>query len=251
MAVGQADEVNAQVVVEVAGGQGRGGRQGGKSVGRRVGRAPVFLQVHRRLAGPRDEQVEHVVVVPVVHDELERPGDLRRDAGGFADVLEVNTAEIAEHLEAGVAGLDGEQVEFSGEIDISDNTIDSLERSELGEFGQIACEAVGGKTVSVRTLVAEHEHVVEPVIVQVAYETARVAGVLDGRELETDRREDGVGVEQCAEGVGAGADEQAVVAVMIEIDYAERPTVVDGVTGEGLFCFVNELDRNAFGVWLL
>ena len=43
----------------------------------------------------------------------------------------INAAEIAENLEAGVAGLDGEQVEFAGEIDVGDDAVDGLERGEF------------------------------------------------------------------------------------------------------------------------
>ncbi len=198
----------------------------------------------------RDEKIKHVVVVPVVHNELERAGDLRRDAGGLGDVLEINAAEIAENLEACVAGLDGEQVEFAGEVDVGDDAVDGLERGELGELGEVAREAVGRETVRVRAEVAEHQHVVEAVVVEVADEAARVVGTLDGRELEADRREDGVGVEQRAEGVGAGADEQAVVAVVVEIDHAERPAEFVGVAGEGLGGVIDELDRDARGIRL-
>ena len=70
----------------------------------------VFLHEHRRLIFALDEKIKHVVVVPVVHDELERPGNLRWDSGGLGDVLEINAPEIAENLKTCVAGLDGEQI---------------------------------------------------------------------------------------------------------------------------------------------
>ena len=76
-------------------------------------------------------------------------------------------------------------------------------------------------------------------------------GALDGRELEADRREDGVGVEQRAKGVGAGADEQAVVAVVVEVDHAERPAEFVGAVGEYLGCVIDELDRDAVGARLV
>ena len=146
--------------------------------------------------------------------------------------------------------MDGEQVEFAGEVDVGDDAVDGLERGELGELGEVAREAVGRETVSVRAEIAEHQHVVEAVVVEVADEAARVVGTGDGRELKADRREDGVGVEQRAEGVGAGADEQAVVAVVVEIDHAERPDEFVGVAGEGLGGVIDELDRDAGGVRL-
>ena len=156
LSIGQRDEVDAQVVVQIAGGHGLYGSFCWQSVGRGMDGATLFLQVHRRLTFPGDDDVEHVVVVPVVRHQLEGAGDLSRDAGGLADVLEIQAAEIAKYFQPRVLGLDREQIKFAGEIDVRDQRIDCLQGGEPREAGHVARKAVGGESIGVRPLIADH-----------------------------------------------------------------------------------------------
>ena len=94
----QADEIDAKVVVQIASGHSANGGLGGEGVGRGMYGAALFLKIGRRVVFAGDDDVEHVVVVPVIRHQFECAGDLCGNAGGFADVFEIKAAEVAENF---------------------------------------------------------------------------------------------------------------------------------------------------------
>jgi hypothetical protein len=146
-----------------------------------------------------DGDVDHVIAVPIVEQQAPWALHRRGEPGGGGDVLKVKAAEVAPHVEGASIRRGGEEVEFSGEIEVGEGAIRGGERGEFGERADVGDLAVGRHLEELCAGVAEHDDILSAVVVEIGDEAA-VEGVGSARiEGITERSEGAVGEPEQAE----------------------------------------------------
>ena len=235
---GGQDNVGAQVIVEISGGHGLRPRPVGGRIGPGQRAAAQFGEDQRGLRLARDEQVGHIVVVPIVRDEAADAGHRGGHAGGLGDVLEIRAAaaaaEIAQHANVSRAGGDEEQIEFAGEIEVRQDAIDRGRIVQTRKLGDIGHGAVGGELEQAQSLIAQDDDVLVAVVVDVAHQAAGVFRARPAGDGLVARLEPAVRVPEHAKIAVAFADEKVVGAAMIDVEHAEGAVKILGRAAEGV-----------------
>src|ERR1041385_7124703 len=84
--------------------------------------------------------------------------------------------QILEQPQFAPAGLNGQQIEKPGEIKVREQGVRDGKARELGKGRPVGGDPVRSKLKKLRAFVAEHDHVVEVVVVHISDETTRVVG---------------------------------------------------------------------------
>ncbi len=118
-------------------------------------------------ARARDENARHVLVVPILdgHDAPHRPAAAGKPE--FVMLLEIEISEILDKAQSATVREHRQQIEFAGEIEIGQQAVPRSSRFfKSGEGVTSRDLAIGGESEGVRNLLAQHDHVLEAIVVQ-------------------------------------------------------------------------------------
>ena len=141
-------------------------------------------------------------------------------------VLEVKVAEILINAQSAAVRQDRQQIEFAGEIEVRQQAVARLQVFQPGKRREIAGLAVGGEFEGVRRLVAEHDHILKPVVVHVAHQAAAIGHAGFGGQEFAERLEPSVLIAQDAKALFAFHHKEAVASVVVAIQHRHRPVII-------------------------
>ena len=121
---------------------------------------------------------------------------------------------------------DRQQIEFAGEIEVGHKAVARLHVFQPGERREIAGVAVGGEFEGVRRLLAEHDHILESVVVQIARQTAAIGHAGFCGQESAEWFEPAVLIVQNAKALIAFHHKEAVAPIMVAIQHRHRPVII-------------------------
>src|ERR1043166_7423032 len=237
------DQVGTQIIVEIATGDDMAGRPVGGRIGGGERGASKFLEPERRLTVASDQQVHHVVVVPIGDVDFARVRDRDRNAAGGGAINEITIAEITKNLHAAV-WRDGEQIKLAGEIQIGQGAGGGFQIFDAGGAGDFAGGAIGLKLENMSAVATEHDDILEAAILKIADQAARIFCAGNRRKLFGARLKFSRLVFQQSKGVRF-TYKKAVTTVVIEIDDADGSAEILGATGEDVLGGIGEANLHS------
>ncbi len=178
------------------------------------------------------------------------PGNAFGSPESLPVAVEIEIAEIAVYAEAGPARLHHDQVQVSGEIEVGQQPGARLEPLEPRRAGRIADPAVLVELEHARILLAEHDHVVEAVVVQVSGQGDAVAGPGGHAQRPAERREMAAAVVEQEKFAALFLGENARAPVVIIIDDGERTAAIGRQRAKRRGGLLRETDRNSVRIRL-
>ena len=244
-------QIVSQIVVEIAHRHDRAGRPVGGRVRDGQQSAAHLGQQKRHAAGSRRQHIGRVIIVPVIDDNLFDVRERTRNSGRRSDVLEVTVPQIAQDLEGMIRRHD-QQIQFPDTIKIRQSTVNrsQIDLLQTRQRGDLRGHAIRGKAKYMTGLLAQNDHVVKMIIVQISHQAASISRPSHTWQQRALRPEHAARVGEQTEPVSL-AHKKTRPAVVIEINDTHRAAELGGVAPQHLRRGIGELHGNSARIGLL